>query len=93
MTNIDGSAANEWIVKQGQWFTVNYQFAGEILNDMIEHYDKYLEKSRKTVKWVKDNWSLEKMSEKLFGMLEKNSYIVENKTERPVIHLPKLKKI
>lgn len=93
LTNIDGSAANEWIVKQGQWFTVNYQFAGEILNDMIEHYDKYLEKSRKTVKWVKDNWSLEKMSEKLFGMLEKNSYIVENKTERPVIHLPKLKKI
>lgn len=60
LTAIDGSAANEWLPREGQWFSVNYQYAGQVMKDCFEHYDKYLERSRKSSKYVKDGFSLEK---------------------------------
>lgn len=90
LTKIDGSAANEWLPKEAEWFTVNYTFASQILNDVAEKYDKYLERSRKSVKFTKDNFSLEKMSEKLEEIL--NKYIQEQ-PKKLSIKLPQLKKV
>ena len=90
LTQVDGSASNEWIQRDAHWFTVNYNFAGQILNDVYEHYDRYLEKSRKHAKITRDNFSLEKMSDKFLELLEKYSILQNNK---PTINLPKLKKV
>lgn len=95
LTQIDGSAANEWLPKEGQWFSVNYQYAGQVMKDCFENYDKYLEKSRKSSKYVKDNFSIEKMTESFLEILEKNFNFVENNSETPKlqIKLPQLKKL
>jgi glycosyltransferase involved in cell wall biosynthesis len=93
LTKIDGSAANEWLPKEGEWFTVSYQYAGQVLSDVFENYDKYLEKSRKSVKFTKDNFSLEKMTEKFLELLEKDVNFVNNIPKQVQINLPQLKKI
>lgn len=93
LTKIDGSAANEWLPKEGEWFTVSYQYAGQVLSDVFENYDKYLEKSRKSVKFTKDNFSIEKMSEKFLELLENQLNFVNNVQVPKQINLPQLKKI
>jgi len=64
----------EWenvIMKDSQWFYVNYGFASSILKDLHKNYKKYLEKSRKQTKHMKDNFSLNTMTVKFGEILEK----------------------
>lgn len=93
LTQIDGTAANEWIPREGQWFSVNYTFAGQIMKDVFENYEKYHEKSRKHIKYTKDNFTLEKMGEKFLEILERYVNIVEKVPEKMSLKLPQLKKI
>jgi glycosyltransferase involved in cell wall biosynthesis len=90
ITKIHDSAANEWIVKGSDWFTPNYAFTSQIMNDVYERYDKYLEKSRKHVKYTKDNFSFDKMVEKFDEILTK--YVPE-KPQTIKLNLPKLQKV
>mgnify|MGYP003645790747 FL=1 len=59
------------------------------MKNMVKHYKKYLEKSRKNTQNLKDNWSFDKMVEKL-------NIILPEVKETPQINkltLPKLTKI
>ena len=93
LTKIDGSAANEWLPREGEWFTVSYQYASQVLSDVFENYEKHLERSRKSVKFTKDNFSIEKMTEKFLELLEKDVNFVNNVPKQVQINLPQLKKI
>lgn len=84
MTKIHPSAANKWLIEGSEWFTPNYQFAGQIMNDMYENYEKYLIKSKGQAKHTRENFSLEKMGELL------ESHLI---TKQKSFHLPKLQKI
>ena len=55
----------------------------------VKHYKKYFEKSRKQTQYLKDNWSFDKMAEKLNTFLPK----VEAAPQMQTLNLPKLKKI
>ena len=59
------------------------------MKDVFKHYKKYLEKSRKQTQYLKDNWSFDKMVEKLDTLLPK----IEAAPQTQQIQLPKLKKI
>ena len=59
------------------------------MKDVFKHYKKYLEKSRKNTQYLKDNFSFDKMSEKLDGLLPK----VEATPQTQQLKLPKLKKL
>ena len=77
------------------------------MKDVFKHYKKYIEKSRKQTQYMKDNFSFDKMTEKLTSLLPKVEAapqiqqlklpklkkIGETKQELPKINLPKLKKI
>lgn len=90
LVKIDRSAQNEWIT-DSEWFQVSYPYAGQLMNDMFENYDKFLEKSRKHPKYTKDNFSFEKMTESLKSILDKYGVFEETPTMR-VLKLPQLKK-
>lgn len=90
LVKIDRSAQNEWIT-DSEWFQVSYPYAGQLMTDVFENYDKFLEKSRKHPKYTKDNFSFEKMTEKLKSILEKYGVFEEAPTMR-VLKLPQLKK-
>ena len=101
------SAANQFLIKESQWFNINTAVASRAMKDVFNHYKKYIEKSRKQTQYLKDNWSFDKMTEKLNLLLPKVEVapkmqelklpklkkIGETKQELPELKLPKLKKI
>ena len=83
------SSANQFLLKESQWFSINTDIASRAMKDVFKHYKKYLEKSRKNTQYLKDNWSFDKMTEKLNTFLPK----VEVTPQIQTLNLPKLKKI
>ena len=76
------------------------------MKDVFKNYKRYWESSRKQTQYLKDNWSFDKMTEKLSLLLPKvepppqiqpltlpKLKKVEKKQELPKLKLPKLKKI
>ena len=90
LTQVHASAADKFILKEGQWFTVNYSYASKLLQDVMDNYKKYLEISRKQPHHMKTNFSLIKMAEKFCECIDKNLNSVPQQTQ---LKLPKLKKI
>jgi glycosyltransferase involved in cell wall biosynthesis len=89
LTPVHGSAADKFIIKEGKWFTVQYQYASKILKDIFKHYKKYLERSRKQGHYTRTNFSLEKMTEKFKEILNKH---VKEAPQQVSLNLPKLQK-
>ena len=58
------------------------------MKDVFKNYKRYWEKSRKQTQYLKDNWSFDKMTEKLNSLLPK----VEAAPQMQELNLPKLKK-
>lgn len=89
LKEIDRTAVNDWLPAKSRWSQVNYDFVGQVLVDVKEKYDKYLERSRKSPKYVKDNFSLTEMTKKFLEIIDECSTFVP---ERKTIKLPELKK-
>jgi glycosyltransferase involved in cell wall biosynthesis len=83
------SSANQFLLKESQWFNINTDIASRAMKDVFKNYKKYWEKSRKQTQYLKDNWSFDKMVEKLNTLLPK----VEAAPQMQPLTLPKLKKI
>jgi hypothetical protein len=90
LTQVDESAADTFILKEAQWFSVNYSNAANLMYDVFNNYNGYTEKSKGLVKNTLNRFTLEKMNE-VFDSIMK-SYVVEQPKIVP-IKLPKLEKI
>ena len=106
LKNVHESAANQFLLKDSQWFNINTDIASRAMKDVFKNYKKYWESSRKQTQYLKDNWSFDKMTKKLNSFLPKVEAAPqmqtlklpklkksEAKTELPKLKLPKLKKI
>ena len=51
------------IIKESAWFYVDYGYASGLLKDMEKNYKNYLKKSRKQTQYIKDNFTLDQMTE------------------------------
>ena len=89
LKEVHKSAANDWILKESQWFNINPEVAGRAMKDVFKKYKQYWEKSRKQTQYLKDNWSFDKMVDKINQFMPK----VEAAPKTQQIQLPKLKKI
>ena len=58
------------------------------MKDVYKHYKKYIENSRKQTKWLKENFSQDKMTEILKSYVDRINVVVNTP-----LQLPKLKKI
>lgn len=97
LANIHKSAANEWLPKEGSWFTVNYQYASMALKTLYVDIDKngekssYNEKSRKHIQYTKDNFSLDAMRNKFVEIFKQ---YIPTEVQKPLtINFPKLTKV
>ena len=61
------------------------------MKDVFKNYKRYLEGSRKQTQYLKDNWSFDKMVEKLDELIPRHVNIV-NSPKTQTLNLPKLKK-
>jgi hypothetical protein len=71
LKNIDQSAANQFLIKESKWFTVNYSVAAQKMFEVHKNYKKYLLESNGLKTNIKTNFSLDKMSSKLNEILDK----------------------
>jgi len=90
LTKVHKSAADKFILKDSQWFTVNYGYASRILQDVVSNYKKYHEVSRKQSHYVKTNFSLDQMANKFCELVDKG---LQSVPEQMSLNLPKLKKV
>ena len=89
LKSIHPSAANKWLIKESQWFNIDVEVANKAMKDIYKHYKDYFAKSRKQTQYIKDNWSIDKMTEKLNTLLPK----IEAAPQTQSLKLPKLKKV
>ena len=95
LKSVHPSAANQFLLKESQWFNINTPIASRAIKDVFNHYKKYHEKSRKQTQYLKNNFSFNKMGELLNKQLKTS--ISSNPTspwiQNNEVKLPKLKKI
>ena len=88
LKNVHKSASNQFLLKESEWFNINIDVASRAMKDVFKHYKKYLEVSRKQTQYLKNNFSFDKMTEKLSTLLPK----VEAAPQTQTLNLPKLTK-
>lgn len=100
LTKVDESAADKFILKDSQWFTVNYSDAANKLYKVFTEYDTHLKQSAGLKTNILDNFSLEKMDEVFEEMMEKYTSSVPQvkpfnlpKLNKNKMNIPKLNKV
>lgn len=88
--SIPPSACNEWLVKEGKWFNVNYSVAAQKLDDMFENYIKYVPNAEKLRVQNSEKFTLEGGNEVFVEIMNKYLPVFEKKV---AISLPKFKKV
>jgi len=73
LTAVHESAADQFCMKEAQWFTVNYSAAANKIYDVYNKYDIYIEKSKGLRENTLANFTLDKMSDKFTEIME--SYV------------------
>lgn len=86
ITPVDKTATNKFIIEGANWFTVNYTDAANKLFNLHKEYDKELKRSADLPKHMKQNFSMEKMKEKLIKILQEH----DNSPVLAPIKLPEL---
>jgi len=91
LKNIHKSAQSPGLlIEGGQWFAPNDGQVGYALKEVFENYKKYLPNAKKQSSISKNNFSLDKMTERLAQILEKHAKPIP--TVIP-LELPKLNKL
>ena len=90
LTNVHQSAANQWLLPESLWFSADHGQIGYYLKDVFENYKNYTDKSKRQAYKSKNEFSWDKMKEKIDSLLIQ--YIPEFPKEIELT-LPKLKKI
>ncbi len=90
LTNVHESAADKFLLKEAQWFTVNYSKAAGVIYDVFNNYKTYFEKSKGLSNNIIKNFTLDKMIEVFDELMKK--YVKEQPKIVP-LKLPKLEKI
>lgn len=87
---IPGESANEWLIKESAWFTVNYNRAAETMRNCFYHYKPHIEKAEELRKRNVELFSIQAMDKKFHAMLDE--HVPKFATETKLV-LPKLKKV
>ena len=83
------SAANKFLLKESNWFNVDYSKAAGQIFDVYKNYNKHIKKSAGLKTNINDNFTLDKMTQKLGEILDKHA-----KVAVPVaLKLPEIKKL
>lgn len=94
---VDPSSVNDWIIKEAQWFTVDYNMASGILNEVFTNQSKFAPRAKKQMYENRNKFSLSDMQRELGFILRKYvpEFPEEVQLKLPIkkISLPKPKKV
>ena len=90
LTPTHPSVANQFLLKESQWFSPNHPEIGTALKNVFENYKQYKDLGKRQAHKSKTEFSWDAMSDLLSSMLEKN---IPEFPKMVTLQLPKLKKI
>lgn len=95
LENVHPSAANDWLIKEAQWFQVNPQQGISAMKEVFKKYKQYSKNSKKQKYYAQNNFSWDKMKELVKNSLEKNvpEFPKQVELSLPKLQLPKLNKV
>ena len=94
LTKVHPSALpKEMFVDGAEWFTVNYQYASQIMMDVFKKNRDYTMKAKRQAMYNKVNFSLEKMTTDFSRILDNYLPKFEEQPKSVGLKLPKLKKV
>ena len=100
LTQVDESAADQFCMKEAQWFTVNYSNAANKIYDVFNKYNSYLEQSKGLRENTLKNFTLDNMHDKFTQLMDtyvkkQPQYVPFNapKVNASKMQIPKLNKI
>jgi len=91
LKNVHESAADQFLLKESQWFNVNISKALSKIKDVYKNYDKYKVAAFQLGKQNKQNFSLEKMTKLFDTILNKYGIYTKVQPKFQQLQLPKLK--
>jgi hypothetical protein len=100
LTAVDESAADQFCMKEAQWFSVNYSNAANKIYDVYNKYNSYLEQSKGLRENTLKNFTLDNMHDKFTQLMD--SYVKKApqivpfnipKVNASKMQIPKLNKI
>ena len=100
LTPVHESAADQFCMKEAQWFTANYSNAANKIYDVYNKYDSYLEKSKGLRENTLKNFTLDNMHDKFTQLMD--TYVKKQpqfvpfnapKVNASKMQIPKLNKI
>jgi len=91
LKNVHESAADQFLLKEGQWFNVNISKALQSIKDVYKNYDKYKTAAFQLGKQNKQNFSLTKMTKLFDTILDKYGIYSKIQPKFQQLQLPKLK--
>ena len=90
LTPVHPSAANQYLIKESQWFSPDSVHIGHYLKDVYENYKNYTINAKKLGTKNKNEFSREKMGEKLDSIL---TCYLPDFPKQVQLKLPQIKKI
>jgi glycosyltransferase involved in cell wall biosynthesis len=90
MTKVHPSAANNMLLADAEWFSVDHGHVGHHLKDVFENYKGYAEKAKRQGFQSRTKFSFDAMKEKLGELFENK---IPEFPKQVQLELPKLKKI
>ena len=90
LKEIHPSAANQWLLQESQWFNPDHSQVGYYLKDVFENYKNYTDKAKRQAYKSKNEFSWEKMKEKLNNLLDSS---IPEFPKEVTLKLPTVKKI
>ena len=98
MTNIHPSAANDFLLQDAQWFTVDYGYASKMFVDILKNTKKWNELSKRQRYFVNSNFTETAVSKRYDQVLEIIDTGIESipkhvELKLPKLELPKLQKV
>jgi glycosyltransferase involved in cell wall biosynthesis len=93
LKNVHESAADNFLLKESQWFNVNISKALTTIKDVYKNYDKYKVESFQLGKQNKQNFSLSKMTKLFDEILNQYGIYTKIQPKFQQLQLPKLKSL
>jgi len=93
LTQIHGSAANDFLIKQANWFTVDYNYAGKMMKEVLKNYKKWKELAKRQRYFVNSTFTKSAVSavyEKVLNIIDLSMKSVPQQVS---LNLPTLKKV
>jgi glycosyltransferase involved in cell wall biosynthesis len=91
LKNVHDSAADQFLLKESQWFNVNISKALLSIKDVYKNYNKYKIEASKLGKHNKQTFGLEKMTEGFNVILNQYGIYTKIQPKFQQLQLPKLK--